>query len=146
MGHIPENAEWYLAGIVEEISVEDDPRNVVHENLILVRADSPREAYNRALELGKEHEISYENPSGKQVKISFRGLSSLEVLHDKLEHGAELRFSEWVAMPEEKIVAMITPKEDLGAFRPIGHPTGPNYTSREIIQAMLADLKSGTKS
>jgi hypothetical protein len=147
MAYIPEDAEWYLAGIVEEISVEGDPRNVVHENLILIRADSPQEAYDRALELGKQNEIRYENPSRKEVSISFRGLSSLGVVHDKLEHGAELQYSEWIAMPEAEIVRLITPREDLGVFRPIVvHSAGPEYISRDIIEAMPAGLKPRTKS
>jgi hypothetical protein len=147
MGYIPEDAEWYLAGIIEEISVEGDPRNVVHKNLTLVRADSPHEAYDLALELGKQHQIRYENPSGRRVSISFRGLSSLEVVHDKLEHGAELCLSEWIGMSESEIIAMIALKEDLGVFRPIACPTGPDYNSREVLrQAMqLANLKSGAE-
>ena len=52
MGDIPENAKWYLADIVQEITVEDDPHNVVHTNLVLIRADSPEEAYQKAMELG----------------------------------------------------------------------------------------------
>jgi hypothetical protein len=45
MGFLAKVAKWYLADIVEEIRVEGDRRNVVHTNLILVRADSPNEAY-----------------------------------------------------------------------------------------------------
>jgi hypothetical protein len=52
MGYIPEDAKWYLAEIVEEITVEEDSRNVVHRNLHLIRADSPEEAYRKAIELG----------------------------------------------------------------------------------------------
>ena len=52
MGYIPEDAKWYLADLVEEITVEGDPRNVVHTNMTLVRADSPEEAYQKAVQLG----------------------------------------------------------------------------------------------
>jgi hypothetical protein len=52
LGYIPKSAKWYLAEIVEQITVEGDPRSVVHTNLVLVRADSPEEAYQRAIELG----------------------------------------------------------------------------------------------
>ena len=40
MAYIPEDAKWYLADIVLEITIEDDPRNVVHTNLVLISADS----------------------------------------------------------------------------------------------------------
>ena len=46
MAFIPADAKWYLAEIVEQISVEGDPRSVIHTNLVLVRADSPDEAYS----------------------------------------------------------------------------------------------------
>ena len=42
----------------KEITVEGESRNVVHTNLLLVRADSPEEAYEKALELGAEGEQS----------------------------------------------------------------------------------------
>jgi hypothetical protein len=52
MGFVPKNAEWYLAEIVEELTVADDPRNVVWRNLTLVHANSPEDAYEQALRLG----------------------------------------------------------------------------------------------
>ncbi len=61
MGYIPEDAKWYLADIVQQITVEDEPRNVVHTNLVLIRADSPEEAYQKAIELGTAGDHSDEN-------------------------------------------------------------------------------------
>jgi hypothetical protein len=46
-GYIPKSAKWYLAEIVQQITVEGDSRNVVHTNLVLVRADSPEDAYQK---------------------------------------------------------------------------------------------------
>jgi hypothetical protein len=129
MAYIPKDAQWYLAEIVEEIKVEDDPRNVVHANLMLIRADSPDEAYDRALQLGKEGEMRYHNPAGKEVSARFRGLKSLGVIYDKLEHGAELRYSERIAMPEEETQKLLVPKEQLEVFRPIRRSEGPDYSS-----------------
>jgi hypothetical protein len=51
MGFVPEGAEWYLAQVVIEFVVEGDARNVVHVNYLLVRAQSPDEAYQKALRL-----------------------------------------------------------------------------------------------
>jgi hypothetical protein len=95
MGYIPPDAKWYLAEIVQQITVEGDPNNVVHNNMVLVRADSPEDAYARAVELGAARELSYENPEGKGVTIRFKGLHDLNVIHDELEHGAELIYSEY---------------------------------------------------
>ena len=100
MGYIPKDAKWYLARLVQEITVEGDPRNVVHTNLVLVRADSPEEAYQKAIELGAQGEIAYESPQGRKVTTTFRGLNDLGVIHDPLEHGAELEYAEQVNMDE----------------------------------------------
>lgn len=65
--------QWYLAEIVEEIRVETDPRNVVHINLVLVRAHSKSDAWAKAIELGRGGEANYTNPAGKRVTVTFSG-------------------------------------------------------------------------
>jgi Domain of unknown function (DUF4288) len=61
MGYIPRKAKWYVAEIVEQIRVEGDPRYLVHTNTVLIRGDSPEEAYAKAVELGTDGQASYEN-------------------------------------------------------------------------------------
>ena len=65
-----------------------------------MRADSPEEAYQKAIELGAQGEIAYESPQGRKVTTTFRGLNDLGVIHDPLEHGAELEYAEQVNMDE----------------------------------------------
>jgi hypothetical protein len=146
MGYIPESAKWYLAEIVLQITVEGDPRNVVHTNLVLVRADSPEEAYQKALELGAAGDQFYENPDGKRVTFRFRGLHDLNVIHDDLEHGAELIYSEDLDLDESAIREWVAPKEELGVFRPITPSTGPNYASRDVMEEAYRRLaEDGSK-
>jgi len=134
MGFIPKDAKWYLANIVEEIRVVGDRRNVVHTNLVLVRADSPDEAYKKAMALGKQGNTKYKNVEGKTVKIKFRGLRDLSVIHDELEHGGEITFDEDVGVSEKKIKSWILPKRRLGVFAPIRQPEGPDYASEELMR------------
>jgi hypothetical protein len=134
MAYIPENAKWYVATMVEEITVEGDSRNVVHKNYILIRGDSPEDAYEKAYELGKKSDVSYENPKGRLVQIKFRGLSELNVIYDELEHGAELLYEELLGLPEEQVEALLRSKKDLGVFQPISPSVGPNYSSREVLE------------
>lgn len=134
MAFIPKSAKWYLATMIEEITVEGDSRNVVHKNYVLIRADSPEEAYEKAHELGKNSDTSYDNPEGKLVQIRFRGLSELNVVYDELEHGAELLYEEFLGLSEERVRALLRPKKELGVFRPISPGAGPDYSSREIAQ------------
>ena len=118
MAYIPPDARWYLAEIVEEIRIESEPENVVHTNIVLVRADSPEEAYQRALALGKEGEMTYTNPDGKTVQVYFRGLRDLNVIHGELEHGTELIYEKRTGMSESDFARWVPAKEDLGVFRP----------------------------
>jgi hypothetical protein len=134
MGFIPKDAKWYLADIVEEIRVEGDRRNVVHINLILVRADSPDEAYEKAMALGKQGNTKYKNPEGRAVTIRFRGLKDLNVIHDELEHGSEITFSRDIGLSEKKIKKWIPPKSKLGVFAPIRPHRGPDYASADVVE------------
>jgi hypothetical protein len=134
MAYIPENAEWYVAEVVEEITVEGDARNVVHKNLILIHAHSPEEAYDRTIEFGKQSETAYQNPAEKDVVIRFRGIRKLSVVHDDLEHGAELGYTEEVSVPEDKIAELVKSKEQLSVFSEIEPSSGPDYSSKEIVE------------
>ena len=136
MTYFPENADWYLAWIVQEITVEGDPRNVVHTCTRLIRAHSPEEAYDKALRLGREEEVTYENSDGKGVKIVFRGLNDLIGIYEDLEDGAELTYEEEVGVKEDEIKRMLTERERLSVFQDGKGSGGPNYISKDIAEEM----------
>jgi hypothetical protein len=133
MGHIPQGTVWYIAILVYEVKVQGDSRNVVHRNMVLIRADSPEDAYAKALSQGQEGEIAYKNPAGKLVRIGFRGISELSVVYDELDHGAELIYEEDVGVTEEEIEKCLRAKDELRIFRPSEPTAGPDYSSAEVI-------------
>lgn len=145
MAYIPHHAKWYVAEIVLEITVAGDPRNVLHRNLVLVRADSPEEAYAKALALGRDSEASDVNPEGFEVQFRFRGLAALNVIHDELEHGAELLYEESVGVKNEEVEKWIPPKEQLGVFRSIEPRDVPDYSSKEVMDEAEALLRNSRK-
>lgn len=119
MDYIPPQPKWYVAELVEEFLLEDNPNNVIHINMILVRADSPNEAYDRAIWFGGGKEDSYKNTEGKNVTVKFHGLKSLSVVNGDLDDGTVLTWEEKVGVPEAEIRDLICKtKEELGAFRP----------------------------
>jgi hypothetical protein len=128
MGYIPPGAKWYLAEILEQM---------VHTNLVLIRADSPEEAHQQAMKLGAAGDQSYENPAGKCVTFRFRGLRDLGVINGELQHGMELRYTVDIVTDDSVIAGWVTPKEELGVFCPIRPSTGPNYISRDIFEQIL---------
>ena len=133
MAYIPSDAQWYVTELVQEITVDGDSRNVIHKKLMLIRADSPDQAYEKAVKLGRAGEDSYENPAGRKVRFKFRGVSELVVVHDEIGDGAELLYEQNVGVPEGQIEKLIQPKQRLSAFRPIEPIDGPDYSSKEIM-------------
>ena len=117
MAYIPEDAKWYLAEIVEVIEIADEQEKIVNINFMLVRADSPEEAYEKAMELGRDVEISYDNTDGKLVTCRFQGLKNLYVIHDELEHGAEILYERVEGLQDNEIQELVRRKEDLNIFK-----------------------------
>jgi hypothetical protein len=140
MAYIPKNAKWYVADLIMEIIVSGDERNVVHRNQTLIRADSPLEAYEKALSFGIEGEISYDNSKQQLVQHRFRGVSRLDVLHDELEDGAELTLDEHIGVPATVIANWIPPKEELSVFSPIKR-SSVDYSSKEVINMVAQELE-----
>lgn len=140
MAFIPSDAKWYVAELIEEIRVEDDSRTVVHCNLVLVRADSPEEAYQRALDLGRKCEATYDNLEGKEVTITFRGLRELNVVHDKLEHGAELLYAQHVGLRPDQIEGLVRRQEELGVFSADPGEDIPDYADGELMRELIEHL------
>ena len=135
----PTDAEWYLADLVLEIVVEGDPRNVVHVNSVLVQASSSDEAYEKAMILGRNSEKSYTNPVGNNVTFSFRGLQGLYVIHEELEHGAEIIYTQRVGLTPQEISGLIVPREKLAVFAPreSHRDSGvPDYRSGDIVREL----------
>ena len=140
MGFVPKDAEWYLAEIVQELTVADDPRNVVWRNLTLVHANSPDDAYEQAVRLGVSGDTEYLNPFGKLVTIRFRGLSFLDVIHDPLEHGAELMFQSNVGVAPDDLQKLLLAKEELQHV-PSKQSLRRSYVaSAEIVQIVERDF------
>lgn len=139
MAYIPKDAQWYVAELVMECRIEGDPRNVVHVNIVLVRADSPEEAFEKAEQLGREGEGSYLNDTDQKVVWIYRGLRNLNVIHDELEHGAELMFEEKIDVSEDAVQDLITTKSQLNVFRPyeLRDASKPNYGCKEIMEEAL---------
>lgn len=128
MADIIEYRQWYVAELVQEIKVEGE-LNIVDINIVLVEANSPEEAYERAIELGQRGETVYQNTEGKLVTLIFRGLRDLNAIVGGLTHGAELALEKKIGLTRVQIERMILSKEGLGVFR-VSYPTNrPNYMS-----------------
>jgi hypothetical protein len=142
MAYVPDDAEWFLAQIVQEIRVAGSKRNIVHINFVIIHASSPKAAYHRAISLGKKGDLSYINELGKRVTIRFRGLRDLDVIYDSLDDGCEIMYTEKLGVTPKGLRKLVRPKQQLEIFLPIRERPGrPNFSSKEIMDEVNRKLK-----
>lgn len=113
---VPQEMEWFLAELIQEHTFGNGDGPLVWVNTVLIRANSLEEAYEKALTTGSKYNDKYKNTDGDLVTVRFRGLRDLLLIYEPLEDGAEIAYTEYDEITEEEIAAMVTPKEELGAF------------------------------
>ena len=111
--------QWYISHEIlcaEPNDQESDEAQTVWENLILIRANSPEEAYEKAMQHGRDSEQEI-RVDGKKGYHRFLGLKDLTLVYDDLEDGAEL---EWHERELTKVQAqgLTKQKDQLHAFNP----------------------------
>ena len=116
MAYIQPNTKWYLADMVIDFKIDGQPNHLVHVNLRLIRADSPEEAYEKAIRLGRQDDISYVNTDGDSVTVVFKGLRNLYGVCEEIEDGAELLYEEIDGVTEDAINKLVRPKSELAVF------------------------------
>lgn len=115
---------WYVAiELLRFIPEGVDPsesnrRFLVWENLILIQADDPESAYNKAIENGEIYNDAefLHVYKGKSGRWRFEGLMSLLPVYDELEDGAELLWSEYYKS-SKGIERIVKTKEELEVFQ-----------------------------
>jgi len=91
MPNSPEAASrWYIAELTEEVTLEGDPVNVVHKKTRVIFADSPQDAYEKALTMITEHEIGYINEHHKAIRTRFWGLRELSLTNEDMDRAGML--------------------------------------------------------
>lgn len=140
MAFIPENARWFIGEFVESIRIEGQRDVLVHINTLLIEARSAQEAFDKAQELGAEMNSEYENTEGETVICRFEGLQELNVIHDELEHGAELCYQALSGVGERRLRGLITAKESLAVFRE-RKSAAENYFPLSVAQELKKRLE-----
>jgi hypothetical protein len=111
---------WYISYEILAFEYKDahlQSEFTVWENLILVRADSPDEAYVKAVEHGNlsEEEVTINEKPGF---CRFRGIRKLVPIYEELDDGAEIEWREY-ELGKDRLEALIPAKEELQAFQPL---------------------------
>jgi hypothetical protein len=118
MSYIPEGSSWYLALMIFSTEIKETQSLELEVSFTLVFAANPEAAYDAAMKIGQERELSYTNTDNHIVDFKYHGLQDLNVILDPLEHGAELAFEVVPEIKPEDISKRVSRKEELGAFHP----------------------------
>jgi hypothetical protein len=90
MTNSPEASRWYVAELTEEVTLEGDPLHVVHKKTRVIFADSPEDAYEKALSMITDHELSYLNEHKRAVRTRFWGLRELNLSNEDMDRAGIL--------------------------------------------------------
>lgn len=110
---------WYLSREIiyfEFADQADQDEYQVWENLILINAQSPEAAYQKALKHGfdGEGEVTID---GRKGRSKFKGLKTLVAVYENIEDGAEIEWQEYM-IEKDELESLVKPKENLAAFQP----------------------------
>ena len=110
--------KWYISH--EILGFEKSNKNevaehlTIWENLILIRANDPEEAYQKSIAHGRLQEEPVEI-DGEEGYCKFLGLKNLFLIYDQIEDGIELEWYEREISVNE-LSTIIKIKENLHAF------------------------------
>jgi hypothetical protein len=90
MSKSPDTARWYIAELTEEVTLEGDAQNFVHKKTRVIFADSPEDAYEKALAMITEHEVGYLNEHHKAIRTRFWGLRELTLTNEDMDRAGML--------------------------------------------------------
>lgn len=84
--------KFYSARLLRICLIDDGKqakRNLYNESIVVFRARDWNHAFERALELGKQQEVTYENVYGHTVSWKLVGIKNLDIIGQKVD-GAEV--------------------------------------------------------
>ncbi len=116
----------YVARILIRFEFYDEDKNNVnrhcqaHENEILVKADTQKEAYKKALQfvkLAKSEGYTTDGKNKRKGKWLFEGLTSLVAIYNELDDGAEIAWNKYQNKTVRKVKSWVKQNEDLEVFQ-----------------------------
>lgn len=124
------NGSWYIAEIIEKcepINRNDESelrRVITYGNHHLIKADNPKEAYMKAVKIGKKSEFKFVNSDKVKMEWIFVGIGELiPIYEDYLEDGSEVMWTDYgfisnkratrFSRTEKELLENIKPKKNI---------------------------------
>jgi hypothetical protein len=125
MAETPQESRWYVAELTEEVTLEGDPLHVVHKKTRIIFADSAQDAYEKALSMITEHELSYLHEHHKAVRTRFWGLRELPLSNEDMDRAGILP-AERIGAARRKNSTGLTPEQQFALIVSLKPGTLPN--------------------
>lgn len=110
---------WYIVEIIEKCEPVDrnekqDLRRVTTwGNHHLIKADSPENAFDKAVKLGKEKNYKFINSDKIEMESIFVGIGELLPIYEDIEDGAELMWTDYGFISNRRTMKMPYEKKEL---------------------------------
>src|SRR4029077_4682499 len=126
MSNSPEINRWYIAELTEEVTLEGDPQNVVHRKTRVIFADTPQDAYEKALTMITEHEIGYLNEHHKAIRTRFWGLRELTLSNEDMDRAGMLPQSRMGTARRRNATTGLSPEQQFALLLSVKPGALPN--------------------
>lgn len=115
-----EKKNWYIAEIIEKC--EPVKRNEKQElrrvktwgNFHLIKAKNSREAYDKAVNIGKSGEYKFVNSDNLEMEWIFVGVADLiPIYDDNIEDGSEIMFQDYGFITNKRTMKFASTKNEI---------------------------------
>lgn len=135
---------WYVATLIIRCRVQNNEIGpwTCDEQIRVLRAPDSGVAYEKALQLGRSEEESYQNADGETVFWEFVGLADLEALFDStIKDGTEIKSH---LFKSDNPVKQVHEREELTVFRwELERQRRAQTTSRDLNAGYAGRSKRG---
>ena len=114
------NGNWYIAEIIEKCEpVDRDEKHDLRRvttwgNHHLIKAESVKEAFEKAERIGKEGEYKFTNADKIEMEWIFVGIAELIPIYEEfIEDGSELMWTDYGFISNRKTNRIIRPKKEI---------------------------------
>lgn len=111
------NGNWYIAEIIEKCepinrNEEQELRRVItYGNHHLIKAENPKEAFDKAVKIGKDGEFKFTNSDKIEMEWIFVGIGELiPIYEENIEDGCEIMWTDYGFISNRK--AMRFPRSE----------------------------------
>jgi hypothetical protein len=110
--------DWFLVEIIEMCEPEkvdtlnSDRRATTWGNYVLINAETPSKAFDKAVKIGKSGTYSFKS-RGEKMKWKFAGIGDLLPIYEDLEDGAEILWRDYGNIRAKRIDKIVQTKKEL---------------------------------